>query len=173
MNINVSRKLPFSLVAKPIGSVCNLNCWKARVMSYDGVSWNNVGSIGFSNDAAAYVNLALNPLNGEQYVAFQDAGNSNKATVMKYDSLYVGMSDQHQWAVSLYPNPATDKIIVETSGITPGKALVIYDIEGQDLIQQQVTGIKTTVDISRLPAGVYVVKVTGDRTAQVRKIIKE
>jgi hypothetical protein len=96
--------------------------------------------------------------------------NWNIETCIKSTS---GIENIIKKTISIYPNPATDKIIVETSGITPGKALVIYDIEGQDLIQQQVTGIKTTVDISRLPAGVYVVKVTGDRTAQVRKIIKE
>ena len=172
MNINVSRKLPFSLVAKPIGSVCNLNCWKARVMSYDGVSWNNVGSIGFSNDAAAYVNLALNPLNGEQYVAFQDAGNSNKATVMKYDSLYVGMSDQHQWAVSLYPNPATDKIIVDIPGDAHQSDLSILNIHGQQVLNRKLWDAKTIIDISPFPSGVYHVKITGEKTQLVKKFIK-
>jgi hypothetical protein len=46
-------------------------------------SWKPVGSYGFSSGAAAYTSLALNSSN-VPYVAYQDAANGNKATVMMY-----------------------------------------------------------------------------------------
>jgi len=57
---------------------------KATVMKYNGSSWVNVGSAGFSAGRAYYVSLAMDG-SGTPYVAYQDAGNSNKATVMKYN----------------------------------------------------------------------------------------
>ena len=46
MNITVSPKLPFSLMAKPIGSVCNLNCTycyyleKEKLYPHDPHKWS-------------------------------------------------------------------------------------------------------------------------------------
>ncbi|HNV97298.1 MAG TPA: hypothetical protein PKL13_03190, partial [bacterium] len=60
------------------------NSKKATVMKYNGSSWVNVGSAGFSSGQADYVSLAIDS-NNIPYVAFKDAGNSSKATVMKYN----------------------------------------------------------------------------------------
>ena len=47
-------------------------------------SWQTVGSAGFSAGWAYYPSLAFAP-DGTPYVAYQDDGNSQKATVMRYD----------------------------------------------------------------------------------------
>ena len=91
---------------------------------------------------------------------------------MKYDSVMVGVKEQQESKFSLYPNPATDKITIELSGMTQGGNLTIVDIEGQELMQQRITQPKTQMDISSLPSGVYFVRVTGERTVEVGKIIK-
>jgi len=61
---------------------------KATVMRYNSVSgaWENVGSAGFSAGMAYYTSLAFGP-DGAPYVAYQDVGNGNKATVMRYNSV--------------------------------------------------------------------------------------
>src|SRR5690606_9659060 len=46
--------------------------------------WQTVGTAGFSESSAQFTSLAFNSDN-EPFVAYQDAGNSNKATVMKFD----------------------------------------------------------------------------------------
>jgi hypothetical protein len=46
--------------------------------------WVTVGSAGFSADVAAYTSLAFAP-NGTPYLAYQDSGYSNKATVMQFN----------------------------------------------------------------------------------------
>jgi hypothetical protein len=63
------------------------NSYKATVMKYDSSSssWVTVGSAGFSAGQAETMAIAINS-SGVPYVAYKDYGNSNKATVMKYDS---------------------------------------------------------------------------------------
>jgi len=48
-------------------------------------SWQVVGSVGFSSGTIDYTSLAIDS-SGTPYVAYQDADNSSKATVMYYDS---------------------------------------------------------------------------------------
>jgi hypothetical protein len=64
---------------------------KALVMMYDGLSWVDVGSEGFSGGEADSTCLATS--NGTPFVAFEDFAHSQMATVMKYNGtnwVYVG-----------------------------------------------------------------------------------
>jgi len=64
------------------------NGYKATVMRFNSVSgaWELVGSPGFSAGTVNYTSLAFGP-GGAPYVAYQDWGNSHKATVMRYNSV--------------------------------------------------------------------------------------
>ena len=73
---------------------------------------------------------------------------------------------------SLYPNPSSIQITIETSANPTKSQLSISNLSGQQLITCQSTQPKTLMDISSLPSGVYFVRVTNDRTAEVRKFIK-
>ena len=75
--------------------------------------------------------------------------------------------------ISVFPNPATDKITVETSGASKGSCLAIVNIEGQQLITRQITEAKTQIDISDLPSGVYFVRVSSERTVSIGKFVKQ
>ena len=51
---------------------------------YNLYKWRNVGNAGFSAGAASYTTLNFGP-DGLPYVAYEDGGNGNKATMMKYN----------------------------------------------------------------------------------------
>ncbi len=57
---------------------------KATVMKYNGTSWVNVGSAGFTPDIAYSTSIAIDG-SGTPYLAFEDYATGGKATVMKYD----------------------------------------------------------------------------------------
>lgn len=145
------------------------NSNKATVMMFDGVSWVNVGNAGFSSGTAGQPSFDFSP-SGQPYVAYMDGGNYNKGTVMKYDSVFVGINEQQESRLSLYPNPATDKITIESAKFGN---LSIMNLTGQKLISQQVSELKTVIDISSLPSGVYFVRLTNDKIVEGGKIIKE
>lgn len=146
--------------------------YKATVMKFNGTNWINVGSGGFSAEIAKYLSLAFSP-SGYLNVAYSDASYSYKATVMKYDSVYAGISEPQVSTFSVYPNPATDKITLETTGTIEGCKLVLINVAGQELISQQVSERKTVIDITTLPSGVYFVRLTNERMVKVGKIIKQ
>jgi len=136
------------------------------IMKFNG-TWLNVGSGPYGITSVEC--LAFGP-SGIPYVSY--SGLYGKANVIKYDSVFVGINEKQQSRLSLYPNPATDKITVELTGATLGGKLTIVNIEGQQVITRQITESKTQVDISGLPSGVYFVRVTNDRTVEVGKFVK-
>jgi hypothetical protein len=66
----------------------------------------------------------------------------------------------------VYPNPATDYIVVE--GVE-GEEVRIYNLDGQCLGQFTMHNAKCTIDASVLPAGTYIVK---SASASCKVIIK-
>jgi uncharacterized protein YjdB len=148
------------------------NSFFATVMRYDGNNWVNVGPPAFSAGAVQYTSLAFNSA-GQPLVAYEDFGNSRNVTVMKFDSSFMGINEQQASHVSLYPNPAIDKITIETTGSEIETNLTILNLEGQELIMQKTSSPKTTIDISELPEGIYFVWMTNDNGVEVGKIIKQ
>ncbi len=67
-------------------------------------------------------------------------------------------------SIDIYPNPASEKINIELTGekFNAKNSVSVLDITGQELILQKVTGSKTEIDISSLPAGVYFIRLVGN-----------
>ncbi len=73
-------------------------------------------------------------------------------------------------AISIYPNPATNNITIES----PQQAVIeILNIQGQLIKTYTSSENKTNVNVSMLPSGVYVVKVKTEKGITVMKFIKE
>jgi hypothetical protein len=146
--------------------------YKASVMKFNGTSWVTVGDEGFSAGYMQGISIAFS-LSGQPYVAYTDGPNGGRATVMKYDSVFVGMNESQESGLILYPNPATDKITIETSDASKNNNLVIINIDGKELIAHSLSNQKTVIDINTLPGGVYFVRLTNDKTVEVEKMIKQ
>ncbi|HBP45785.1 MAG TPA: hypothetical protein DD635_07760 [Flavobacteriales bacterium] len=62
-----------------------------------------------------------------------------------------------QTACTLYPNPAADELTVAVEEIT-GKWLQLRDARGQLVLERQITGYTTRLDIGNLTSGIYLVQ---------------
>ena len=144
---------------------------RTTVMKFDGTNWVNVGTAGFSAGRVWSESLAFSPI-GQPYVAYNDGVNSYKATVMKYD-FPNGNIEPRQSLPSLYPNPASNELTIESLPIPALSQLTISNIDGQQLITRQITQPKIQLDISSLPSGMYIVRLTGDKTVSTSKFIKQ
>jgi hypothetical protein len=72
--------------------------------------------------------------------------------------------------INIYPNPVTNNITIET----PQQATIeITDIQGRLIKTLEVNAGKTSVDVSTLPSGVYIVKAKTEKGVTFKKIVKE
>jgi hypothetical protein len=78
-------------------------------------------------------------------------------------------------SVKVFPNPTNDKLSVYMVGDNTSKNLHIYNAMGKIVYTQQINDMFTTLNMQKMPAGVYFVKVTQkDGTVlHSEKIIKQ
>jgi uncharacterized protein (TIGR02145 family) len=74
--------------------------------------------------------------------------------------------------IQLYPNPSSNEITIKTSELSTKGHLSILNLNGQQLLQLEITEPTTIIDVSTLPSGVYFVRVTGERTVKMGKFVK-
>ncbi len=90
-----------------------------------------------------------------------------------YTDQYVGMSEKVQESTDLtvFPNPAGNQITVELNG-NKMEYLRITDITGQTVMKKQNPETRTTVDISALSRGIYLLTAQSGKQTVTKKIIK-
>lgn len=73
--------------------------------------------------------------------------------------------------VQVFPNPATDKVQVQLSGIGTAAMYQVYDMTGRLQVSAAITNGVNTIDISLLPAGMYNTRVVaGERVVSYGKL---
>ena len=79
-----------------------------------------------------------------------------------------GIDDVNSSLINLYPNPANTTVTVD--GIQ-GEALVtIVDMNGRTVYSEKAVG-KLTIDLGGMAQGAYFVRITGENTTAIRKLI--
>lgn len=73
--------------------------------------------------------------------------------------------------INLFPNPTIDKLSILTSCVVQIKHVVIYNLNGQKIIAGMTT--ESTIDVSKLESGMYIVQLELDNEIVRKKIIVE
>lgn len=76
-------------------------------------------------------------------------------------------------SVTVYPNPTVSNINIEVSKLNKHSHFTVLSPNGLELLHEPITKNVTSINISSLPRGIYLVKIIGDRTVRVVKIVKE
>jgi len=77
-------------------------------------------------------------------------------------------------AINLYPNPTSGKITIEANTNNSIQDVNIFDIKGSLVLHQSAKNQqKTTINISHLNAGVYIVKIITDNNKSINKLVKK
>lgn len=73
--------------------------------------------------------------------------------------------------ITVLPNPADDKITIDMGNDTRwiGQTVAVIDLQGRKVLSMSVTSTKTTIDISRLQAGVYFLEVKKDNGEAIKQ----
>jgi hypothetical protein len=102
-----------------------------------------------------------------------NTGSTNDMFVAKLGN-YNGIKElSNRLNMSVFPNPAAERVTIETSAISTQSQISIMNANGQQLITCKTSGPKTQIDISKLPGGVYFVRLTNNKTVEMGKFIKQ
>lgn len=75
--------------------------------------------------------------------------------------------------ITVYPNPTTDFIVIETEQ-AGNLELVLFDMSGRSVLRQNVSGSSSQLDLSGLPDGSYLLRLSdGQQAARSIRISKQ
>jgi hypothetical protein len=76
--------------------------------------------------------------------------------------------------VDVFPNPVNNIVNINLTGYTGKSDLSLFDVNGRIVLNRQVSATNTPLDISALPAGVYMLRIkNGGKDVTMTKIIKQ
>ena len=98
----------------------------------------------------------------------------DQGTALRY-GFGVGMdeSSSRTGIFKIFPNPANDKINIETFNSPKDSRLSVFNAAGQLQIETQLINNKIQIDINSLSKGLYFVKVTNQNSFEVQVFVKE
>lgn len=117
-----------------------------------------VGVTGIGGSAMYFGSIKVNKAN--MYVARL----TDPQLKVAYDELYA-------LAISLYPNPAADYLVI--NGLPANSLVEIYDMNARKVFSQNAEGATLQVQTTTMPAGVYFVAVTAEGKRIVLKALIE
>lgn len=100
-------------------------------------------------------------------------GTTTQKTSLTNISCYTSVLSTDDFAINLlkvYPNPVND--ILNFSFDKEIKAISIYNLLGQEVITKSVNKNETSIDVTGLSAGTYLVKITSDNEVKTMKVVK-
>ncbi len=84
-----------------------------------------------------------------------------------------GLANADILPVSIYPNPASDQLMVCVPAATAKTEIRIYNLLGENKISETMKSMKSTVDVANLTAGVYTIEVKCGNKISRQKFVKQ
>ncbi|RYY56974.1 MAG: T9SS type A sorting domain-containing protein [Chitinophagaceae bacterium] len=127
--------------------------------SGDGQAWKEIGFIptaasnGNSQTLLRYRYIHQQPTTGINYYRLKQADRDGRASFSEVRSVEM----EPGTTITVTPNPATD--VVTVSGLNQGDIVVLYNLNGQPLINRKAAGTQLRLDIGRFAKGFYTITV--------------
>ncbi len=127
------------------------------------------GSFSNSNGGFFY---SLADLNNDQKPELV-AGNPQGGLFMfRNTSLNVGLNkEEKSLAVNIYPNPASERIYIQSQNVDKFTSVSLYNLNGQKVFNSTEENTFLAIDTKELPNGMYIIKVNGNQTVLTEKVL--
>ncbi len=129
------------------------------------------------NSVAAFYRNYDEYANANLYLYYNNTESESGYYGYKYTASYINVGSAsgiepvgaESAAVKLYPNPVTSgELRIESKELKAGEPITIYNLSGAQAAVYQVAGEQTSIDISHLPSGIYMLK-TGSYSKRIIK----
>ena len=86
----------------------------------------------------------------------------------------IDLGDQKTTSLSIFPNPATEKLTIELTCLDPNTICTvnIYGMDGREVIRLQAQGSQVEINVGSLPGGLYGIRVSNNKETWFGKFIK-
>ena len=137
--------------------------------SIDGNNFFNLGNAAAKNFSVknTYTVTDIKPLSGINFYRLKVIDLNG---TFKYSNT-IKINFDYQQMVSLLPNPAHNFIVLK--GITDKSFVKIIDLTGKVQLQQNIKTSLQEINISNLPAGIYILQIIGSTKTISVKLIKQ
>lgn len=138
--------------------------------STDGMRYIPVGTLAAKNTASSYAFTHESPKSGLNYYRIKQIDLDGRST---YSKVITVRTTAETAVLSIFPNPATDKLTVQVPAAASKRIARIFDANGRPVGQKQFSGTVNLleIDIHALSAGWYLLQIDGD-TRQKATFIK-
>jgi hypothetical protein len=166
-----------------------LTKWNTNTMMRDTVAYVYEALGGMAMSWASFT-IPVNYMNGDypdSCIIILSASQANNVPAVANSYLYVdelaftgtvaGVSESiSSKNISFSPNPASDKLILNLSSLKDNLTSVkIYDVQGKlaKSVEKVIVGTKSSIDISDIPKGNYLLKVSSKEGSISKNFIKQ
>jgi hypothetical protein len=128
---------------------------------------NKIDAKGFSTQEQTYTVFDSNPNKGINYYRLKSVDFDGTFSTSKWICIQNG----EKIALKIYPNPTSERLILEDENQTPAVKLInMFDSKGQLIVQRNFDN-KTEIDVSNFAKGVYLVKISGINGLSTHKVV--
>jgi PKD repeat protein len=135
----------------------------------DSISWDlDDGTIATTNTV---VHTYLRNSYEVCLTAFNSFGQDD--TCMTINLTRVGINAVDNSLFSIYPNPATNKVVVDAKGLTGEHTITVYNNIGKAILQKNFDKETIQLEVTTFPAGIYGIQITdaGNKLVLSRSIV--
>lgn len=146
--------------------------------STDGSNWNSIGRVAAAGNAAdkrSYTYFDASQNNGTVFYRLKMVDTDGTFT---YSHVVAIKNETKLMTLQLFPNPVTDvlQIQIPSSGKQKGN-LIVLDASGKTMLQKEIQLAEgnnaTSIPVSHLPAGVYLLYVENETGRLTQRFIKK
>ncbi len=83
----------------------------------------------------------------------------------------VGVGEQDEMLITVYPNPATERLFVECEA--PVNQCDVYNVAGSLVLSVKDCPSKFEIGLDGLASGTYIIRLTSDQMVQTRRFVKQ
>ncbi|WP_397362562.1 T9SS type A sorting domain-containing protein [Olleya sp. R77988] len=121
-------------------------------------------AIGASGVLDSFYNSNIDNTSTQDYFGGLAAGLEN----FMFSTLGVVEAEMLEASITIYPNPTVDSITIKASAKI--ESAVLFDITGKIVLNQK---LPETMDLSKLPSGVYLLQLKTNRTTVTKRVVKK
>jgi N-acetylmuramoyl-L-alanine amidase len=166
--INVIRLFDMSFVVRPYWDnvlAVNLNPATNGGFTFTKFQWYKNGEpLSGSEGTRSQLYFTSSKMNGNYSIELTTA---DGMVMTACGVINMNIKDAVQQGLKVYPNPAKSSVTVENEKAASGDVINLFEMNGRFAKSYQGTGAKTTVDVSSLHPGYYVLRVGNQATTIV------